>query len=446
MDEDEIVWESSWEPPTLQAARRPSPAAQVRNTAFASKPATTLKENYLPNPQAKPFVIKGPVVQVDISPQADFTILYNRRHYFDRVTKARTASKPNFHFKISKAVLATYSKEFKDILNVYSYSKATEYNFEKDNMTAMEVVLKVLHSLAGQDVGVQDTYKIKLKKVWHVAEILRKYQIDKDLFKEWFAEWYQRLDHTNKAVCEELLFPTWHFSHGVGVAKATRMAVMDRVGTVVDKNPLFCYPYWKHPEYSWMHLPKEVVKELSNTKEYLRRQISVGLWFSIDYHVDRDDDCCEVGPQTKLEYERALRRLGAWPPDRATRDKTLKSILDELPSFTLTPPATCCQLCASPPSCPRRLGYKGTVDLVCTFFATAFQGLCLHCMQLSLMKEDDEYWFLDKNKVWGRDCAKHGGFTHGSGSWYRSYMSSGRSKGIAKFGGINSRPNPFKTR
>ncbi|MCJ1294246.1 hypothetical protein MMC34_005804 [Xylographa carneopallida] len=150
--------------------------------------------------------------------------------------------------KVCREVLMKSSKVFKTLLSSAHFmeSSLTTITLEEDRVVSMEIWLRVLHNAL-----IDNSYDVKIDKMWHLIKAADKYSLVIKNLDPWFGKWYCRQD-VNMLPAEELLYPCFMFDHAHGFAAATRYLAYHVKGHIEEENPTKIIEF---------HLPHRVIRE-----------------------------------------------------------------------------------------------------------------------------------------------------------------------------------------
>ena len=120
---------------------------------------------------------------------------------------------------------------------------------------------------------------------------------------------------------------------------------------------------------------------------------------------------CDCRKETAFDYQAALMALECWPIESAVAKYPLQEIIDELQKFDFVPKAETC------PSGVCTHNFVNSIQIAIKKAKTAFDGLCLDCMERSQSDELPRQEFINKNAPY-KGCFDMGcRFGHGRNSW-----------------------------
>ncbi|KAL8691726.1 MAG: hypothetical protein Q9218_003119 [Villophora microphyllina] len=299
-------------------------------------------------------------------------------------------------YRVSREVLKSVSQVMLGML-AGAYWKETGQHFVslgEGFVAVTEVWLRVVHQA-------QPSYDLNFLQIWYLVQALDYYHVDLNLFRLWFAAWYDKFDVTRQHP-SELLYPTWRFDHARGFARWTRNLAYGDTGHIVESNPTKLYQY---------HLPPRLIQQLNAAKGRLRTVLFRGLWGPCHHLLESKCSCKE---KTLFDYQKHLYSIDVWPLETVFLKKSINEILLNLGKFNYEAPMSACGQC--------RQDYKGIVERVIAMVKEYFDGLCLDCLDRSKPKTGDvdlDYWRHDKleEHEWVFGCR----FKHKQPTWYFSF-------------------------
>ncbi|KAF2397533.1 hypothetical protein EJ06DRAFT_566467 [Trichodelitschia bisporula] len=312
----------------------------------------------------------------------------------DGPMKRVTVSKTGFLVKSDivkrhfKALVEMIDKAFETMPRPY-------ISLEGDNLTAMEIWLRVLHE---NEENYDKLMNLPVKKLWHLAPISKRYEIDLTLLGNWFAKWWcHRGKNIEAESAAQLMYLCWSFDHPHGYAYSTRRLVYTSYGLIMDDNPHLA----RHPDRAWQKIPPAALVELNAAKAHLQALLILGLWNPITPLLESATCICKA--TTVFQYQRLLTKRGVWPVEVKTKEHNMSYLLNCLHDFKFETLGAC-DGCRSP---LRNIEGYEVVQITKCFIRDYFDGQCL-----------DSYWQHDHEMFWDKSCR----IQHGTGTWHRSFI------------------------
>ncbi|KAL8927226.1 MAG: hypothetical protein Q9208_002402 [Pyrenodesmia sp. 3 TL-2023] len=297
------------------------------------------------------------------------------------------------------------SKHLRILLDPSGHFKeaaASHVVLEDDNLSAVEIWLRVLH-----DKETQRSYTVAVSVLRHLIILADKYIIE-DLSPvcTWFEEWFDRWDTIHRGstpgvnAVRELLYPTWRLNHATAFARVTKFLAYEDSGHVTESYP--------RDDGTHLHLPPRIIQQLNAAKGRLRNILNQHL---LDVTKELFKANCRCKEKAFFGYGKALYKVNVWPPDTEALRNSIHTITDRLAKFHFTAAPGSCRSCAK--------NYNGIVSNACSYTLSYFDGLCLDCMDMTKTENDNkDYWRHNEQKEWDKECRA----THGEPTWYFSFM------------------------
>lgn len=160
-------------------------------------------------------------------------------------------------FEVDKETVRSSSKHLHILLDPsghFKESAASHVVLEDDNISAVEIWLRVLHNKE-----TQRSYTVAVSILRQLIVIADKYIIE-DLSPvcTWFEEWFDRWDTVHLGsipgvnTARELLYPTWRLNHATAFARVTKFLVYEGSGHITESYP--------RDGGTHLHLPPRIIR------------------------------------------------------------------------------------------------------------------------------------------------------------------------------------------
>lgn len=308
---------------------------------------------------------------------------------------------------------------------------------EGENLEGRLIMLAHLHGLGERQMVELALYNISLLGVWYAVAYLERDQAGSaaSTLQSWFAKWYatnmERVALTIDSA-RGLVFLCQLFNHAPGFTRVTKWLAYNHIGNFKDRAPKgfngfhgLNLPPAKFVGKSLNILSCSILRTsithqlppgpINHARAGLKNTLHKSLYKQCGHLLRSATDSCTCWAATVGHYLHSLTRIDVFPVDEAVSRASITQLTCRLDSFAYD----------FTPSCARckGMGWENVVRKAKSNTEAYFDGLCLDCMERSMLqgdREDEGYWFTNASvgRRWDSRCR----VAHGQSTWYVSWL------------------------